>query len=292
MENKKEIKRSAHPEVIARALIMNQDGLILLAKNQKCHEKYTVFEGNIELGETLEKVILREIKKEAGIEVLIEKKIGFSDSVFQEDLAEKKHIIFADFLCRYEGEKDAINLDEKEYLKDEFVWVDPEGAFKMDIAIGTKTIIERYLEEKKKDEYLSGWQRCLADFENYKKRQLEVQRKAEQFSKERIILEILPVVDNFEASLLHVPEKEKDGAWVVGINHIKTQLENILKENSVMEIETKVGDEFNPEIHEALEIDTKEANKDTENNNKITKIAQKGYKIGDRVIRAVKVIVK
>ena len=286
MENKKETNKSQYPEAIVGALIVNPDGLILLAKSQKWHGKYTIFGGHVELGETLEDAILREVKEESGLDVSVSGKIGFSDSVFHSDFHEEKHFVFVDFICSYDGDKDAVQLEEKEYLKDEYVWVDPKGALKMDIAVGTRNVIERYLEEKKKTEYLSGWQRCLADFENYKKRQLETQRNVEQFSKERIILEILPVVDNFEASLAHVPEKEKDSAWVVGINHIKTQLENILKDNGISEIETKAGDEFDPEIHEAVS-----KGEEGKEKNKISKILQKGYKSGERVIRAVKVAV-
>ncbi|MFZ5982094.1 MAG: nucleotide exchange factor GrpE, partial [Patescibacteria group bacterium] len=268
------------------ALIANQDGLILLARNRKCFDKYTIPGGHVELGESLEEAVLREVKEEIGIDVAIAGKIGFSEAVFHENFQEGKHFVFLDFVCLYDGEKEAISLDEKEYVKDDYVWVDPEGALKMDIAVGTRNVIERYLEEKKKVEYLSGWQRCLADFKNYKKRQLEIQRNAEQFSKERMILEILPVIDNFEASLAHVPEKEKDSAWVVGINHIKTQLENILKDNGISEIETKAGDEFDPEIHEAVS-----KGEEGKEKNKIAKVVQKGYRSGGRVIRATKVTV-
>lgn len=288
MENKKQ-EKSQYPEAVVGALILNQDDLMLLAKSQKWKGKYTVFGGHVEIGETLEDAIMREVKEETGLDISLEKKIGFSDSVFEEDFKEEKHFVFLDFLCRFDGEKDEVQLDEREYMKDEYVWVDPEGALKMDIAGGTRGLIERYLEEKKREEYLSGWQRCLADFENYKKRQLESQRFSEQFAKERIIMEILPVVDNFEASLLHVPEKEKESGWVVGINHIKSQIENILKENDVVEIGTKVGDDFDPEIHEAIEHDESAEENDTKN--KISKVVQKGYKIGERVIRPARVVV-
>lgn len=282
------MEKKEYPEAVVGALILNQDGLMLLAKSQKCREKYTVFGGHVELGESMEEAIIREVKEEVGVDVSVEKKIGFSESVFHSDFSEKKHFIFLDFVCRFEGNKDEVVLDEREYVKDEYVWVDPEGALKMDVAIGTKKLIGRYLEEKKREEYLSGWQRCLADFENYKKRQLESQRNSEQFAKERIIMEVLPVVDNFEASLSHVPESEKESGWVVGINHIKTQLENILKENNVIEIEMKIGDEFNPEIHEAIEQEEKNEEKP---GNKIVKIVQKGYKIGERLIRPARVVV-
>ena len=299
------MKKSEFPEVIVGGLILNQDNLMLLGKSRKWHGKYTVFGGHVELGESLKEAIKREVKEETGLNVEIEKKIGFSDSVFHKDFHQKKHFIFVDFICRYDGDKDAIKLDEKEYLADEYIWVDPEGALKMDIAVGTKDIINRYLEEKKKDDYLSGWQRCLADFENYKKRQLESQRFLGNHIKEDLILQILPVIDNFEASLVHIPTDKKDDGWVTGIMYIQKQLENILKENNVLAIETKVGDEFNPEIHEAVQKEEEKAKTNEidpvkspqggvaeSEFNRVKEVVQKGYKMGDKIIRAVRVIVK
>ena len=86
-----------------------------------------------------------------------------------------------------------------------------------------------------------------------------------------------------------MPEDQKDNAWVTGITYIQKQLEDVLKNNGVKEIEVKVGDEFDPGLHEA--IDTKETKMDTKETNKIMKIAQKGYKIDGKIIRAARVVV-
>jgi molecular chaperone GrpE len=87
-----------------------------------------------------------------------------------------------------------------------------------------------------------------------------------------------------------VPENQKNNAWVTGITYIKKQLEAVLKNNGVFEIEVKIGDEFNPEIHEA--IDMKETKTDTKKTYKVIKIVQKGYEVGGKIIRAVKVTVE
>ena len=137
-------------------------------------------------------------------------------------------------------------------------------------------------------EYLNSWKRCQADFENYRKMQAEERRQLSSFASENLILQILPILDNFHASTDHIPEEQKNGAWVVGIMHIQKQLEPFLKDNGVEEIKTKVDDKFNPEIHEAIHSEEKEEKK---YENKITKIISKGYKIGSKVIRAVRVIV-
>lgn len=143
--------------------------------------------------------------------------------------------------------------------------------------------------KKKTDEYLSGWKRCQADFENYKKDQAKMLGEFRKFVSLDMILQILPVLDNFNVSLEHVPADQKDSAWVTGIIYIKKQLEDILKNNGVKEIEVKVGDRFDPTIHEAI-TDAKQQ-MESESANKIMKVVQKGYKIDGKVIRAVRVIV-
>jgi molecular chaperone GrpE len=146
---------------------------------------------------------------------------------------------------------------------------------------------------KKAVENLDGWQRCQADFENYKKRSAESQKDLIKYATQSIILEILPVIDNFHASTDHIPEDQKDNSWVTGIMYIQKQLENIVTENGVEDIVVKVGDNFDPIYHEA--IDDKECNDcaaEHKYKNKIKKVLTKGYKIGEKVIRAARVVVE
>lgn len=142
----------------------------------------------------------------------------------------------------------------------------------------------------KEEEYLNNWKRAIADFENYKKRQAESQKDLLRYSLEGIIMQILPVLDNFHASTDHIPEDQKSNAWVVGIMHIQKQLEDLLKTNEIEEIEAKIGDEFDPAIHEAI-ADANQRMK-SESTNKINKIIQKGYMIGGKVIRPTRVVVE
>jgi molecular chaperone GrpE (heat shock protein) len=100
---------------------------------------------------------------------------------------------------------------------------------------------------------------------------------------------MLPILDNFHASTDHIPEEQKNGAWVVGIMHIQKQLETFLKDNGVEEIETKAGDKFSPDIHEA--VHQEESGIKNQESGKIVRVISKGHKIGNKVIRAVRVIV-
>lgn len=151
--------------------------------------------------------------------------------------------------------------------------------------------------QAKSEEYLTDLKRAQADFENYKKRQQESQKDLKGLLIEKLVLDIIPVLDNFRSATQHVPEEQKESPWVVGIQYIEKQLETVLTDNGMQTIEVKEGDEFDPSIHEAVsKAESPEpvegAEKGKIEQHKIAKVIQKGYKFGDRVIRPAKVIVK
>lgn len=281
-------KDKKYPEPIVGALIINKEGKILLAKSKKWKDQYTVFGGHVEMGETLEEAVKREVKEEAGIEIEVIEKLGFMDSVFDKNFHEKRHFVFIDFLCRFDGDEKNIKPNSG-FEKDSHIWIAPEDALKLPVPDGTKRIIEEYIRLKEQTSHFDSWKRCAADFENFKKRQAENQKDLIAYSNINLILEILPVLDNFHASTDHIPEDQKKSPWVTGIMHIQKQLEKVLEDNNVSEISVKIGDKFNPGIHEAIE--NKEASKEN-SKNIIKKILMKGYKINERVIRAARVTVE
>lgn len=137
--------------------------------------------------------------------------------------------------------------------------------------------------EKKAKENLEGWKRTQADFENYKKMQSESQKDLLKYATQNIILQIIPVLDNFHMSTEHIPEDQEKNGWVTGIMYIQKQLENVLTENGVEEIAPKVGDNFDPVIHEAIaDKECSDCKIEKKFKNKIKKVAMKGYKIGER----------
>lgn len=152
----------------------------------------------------------------------------------------------------------------------------------------TKKEVVDWQEESEK--HLDGWKRCQADFENYKKRQTELQWELAKYSGLNLIMQILPVLDNFHASADHIPLDQKENPWVVGIMYIQKQLEKILEDNGVKEIKTEIGDDFDPQIHEAVHNSQQE--KEKAGQHKIAKVVLKGYKIEGKVIRAARVIVE
>ncbi|MCX6763884.1 MAG: nucleotide exchange factor GrpE [Candidatus Moranbacteria bacterium] len=290
MTDKNKIANKQYPEPCAGGLIVNPEGKILLAKTHKWNDKYGFAGGHIEFGEKIEDAIKREMKEETNLDVEVVDFLSADESIFSKSYhKERKHLIFLDYLCQDNGKLEVKMNDE---FHKEYGWYTPEEALKLDLADGVKKVIEKYIDYKKQKGYLDSWKRCVADFENYKKRQSENLAEMIKYSNQGMILEILPVLDNFHASTDHIPEDQKDNAWVVGIMHIQKQLEKVLADNDVTEIETKVGDNFDPALHEAVQADTKETDKNTKENHQIKKVILKGYKMGEKVIRAARVIVK
>lgn len=142
--------------------------------------------------------------------------------------------------------------------------------------------------QAKAEEYLNDLKRVQADFENYKKRQAAEAKEFSSHLAKSIVTDLIPVLTNLQAASEHVPADAAGSPWIMGITYIEKQFEDALKNYGVVPIEVKPGDTFNPLEHEA--IDQKgETDKDSEH--KIEKVVQKGYKMGERVIKAARVIV-
>ena len=142
--------------------------------------------------------------------------------------------------------------------------------------------LEKY--KKQAEEYLNGWQRTKADFENYKKRQAKIFNELEQMASQNLILEILPILDAFKSAGRHLPEELKNSEWAKGVLQIKNQLENLLQENGLEEIKS-IGEIFDPNLHEVIEK-VKMKNK---KENEIIEEIQKGYLLNKQIIRTAKV---
>ncbi|MEI9966897.1 MAG: nucleotide exchange factor GrpE [Candidatus Moraniibacteriota bacterium] len=142
--------------------------------------------------------------------------------------------------------------------------------------------------QEKAQEYLDDLKRLKADFENYKKRKEASEKDLASFLTERLVLDLVPVLDNFQMATTHVPEEQKESAWVIGIQYIEKQLEEVLGKHGITPIEAKIGEPFDPTLHEAIEHEETE----DKEKNLISKMHQKGYRHGERIIRPAKVSVK
>ncbi len=277
-EKKEDYSRSM--AITIKAVVLKDDKVLLLKRSKKSLNagKWDLPGGHIKKGETIEESIKREIKEETTLEVEIGQIIGTTefpkdDKLFKDEKRGLRYI------CYYENGE--VELNEREHS--EFKWLVIEEAIEMldddgfegekrDVLIAAK----KYLEMKNAEERAA---RILADFENYKKRSAEQNAEFKKYCLEGFVLELLPVIDNFEMSVAHVPEGQGGDPWVAGILHIKNQFLKLLEEKGVREIPAKPGDKLNENIHEVVSGKGK----------KIKKVLKKGFKIEEKVIRPVSV---
>lgn len=151
---------------------------------------------------------------------------------------------------------------------------------------GNIVSIRKELEESKKksEEYLNNLKRSQADFINYKRRQSELFLEMVGASNLEMIMEILPIYETLSLAVRQTPDSLKDSEWAKGVAQIKNQLGDLLKKKGVEEMKT-VGEKFNPEIHEAVEM----VSFSDKSEGEILEEVQKGYKLNGRVIRVAKV---
>ncbi|KKP64081.1 MAG: Protein GrpE [Candidatus Nomurabacteria bacterium GW2011_GWF2_35_12] len=137
---------------------------------------------------------------------------------------------------------------------------------------------ENYELNATKIEYLTGWQKERADFANYRKQEDDRRVNFSESIRERILTKFLAILDSFNMAFSNKETWEKvDESWRKGVEYIYTQLSTIFEEYDVKEIGA-VGQSI-----EMVPTDKKE------DNHKVSLVIQKGYKLGDRVIRVARV---
>ncbi|MDU3137426.1 MAG: nucleotide exchange factor GrpE [Anaerococcus prevotii] len=127
------------------------------------------------------------------------------------------------------------------------------------------------------NEYQERYQRLLADFENYKKREEASKADFKKFAQSSLIEKLLPVIDNLDRAL---EKADEDDAFVEGVIMTRKELMKILENEGLEEIESD-GCEFDHNIHQAV---LAEENDEVEENH-IIETFQKGYKLNGRVLR-------
>jgi len=140
--------------------------------------------------------------------------------------------------------------------------------------------------KKEKEEYLTGWQKERAEFANYRKQEDERRANFSESVRERILTRFLSVIDSFNMAFSNKETWDKvEENWRKGVEYIYTQMNNIFEEYGVKAI-GEVGESFDPNIHQS--IDVVETDK-KELEHKVAEVIQKGYKLGERVMRPARV---
>lgn len=152
--------------------------------------------------------------------------------------------------------------------------------------------------QKKSAEYLNGWQRAQADYQNLQRETEIKKREWIQLANASLLEELLPIYDNYKLAMTHIPADQKKSDWIIGIIHIKNQLEKFLKDYGIEEIKT-VGEKFDVNLHEAVAEQPTSSSQQSANKGKeveekediIKKEVRAGYKLHGKVIYPAKVII-
>lgn len=140
--------------------------------------------------------------------------------------------------------------------------------------------------EKESKDNLDGWTRAKADYANFK-REVDANRKEDiKFANKKLVLELLPVLDAYDMARGNEEAWNKvDSNWRIGIEYIFNQLTGIFEKEGIIQF-GKVGETFDPNLHESIELI---ATDDKSKDNTIAQVLQKGYKIGEVILRPARI---
>jgi molecular chaperone GrpE len=167
------------------------------------------------------------------------------------------------------NEQEAVQVEENQEVEAEVVQEEPTP---------------EELIQVEKDKFL----RLFAEFENYKKRTTKERIELFKTAGQEVMTSLLPVVDDFERALSHIEENKETEELRKGVLLIYQKLYNTLELKGLSKVETKDGDTFDAEIHEAI-TQIPAPSKDLKG--KVIDCVEKGYKLGDKIIRYPKVVI-
>ena len=187
----------------------------------------------------------------------------------------KKHIKIEDGKDEAEEVKAEEKAPEEEVPEEEV----PEEAAGEDKAGEAEAAEKAAADEKAAAEAESErYMRLMAEFQNYKKRAAKEKTDTLQYANEKIVGDLLPVIDNFERAL--ATETDDLEGYAKGMQLIFEQFKKALENAGLEEIKA-MDEEFDPNVHNAVMTD----NIEDKDDGKITKVLQKGYKLRDKVVR-------
>lgn len=136
---------------------------------------------------------------------------------------------------------------------------------------------------KEKDKFL----RLFAEFENYKRRTSKERLELFKTANQEVLTAMLPVLDDFDRALVEI-SKSEEKELLAGVDLISNKFRNTLKDKGLELVEVNTGDVFDADIHEAI---TQIPAPNDELKGKIIDVVEKGYKLGERIIRFPKVVI-
>jgi GrpE. len=134
--------------------------------------------------------------------------------------------------------------------------------------------------KKQLDEYENMLKRAMADYDNYKKRVEREREDIQRYSNEKLIIDLLPIIDNMERAIESFKDNETFKDYYDGMRIVLNQLYKVLEKYDVKEIQA-LGEEFNPYLHHAIA----QVEDDEHKSNTVVEVLLKGYTLKDKVIR-------
>ena len=181
---------------------------------------------------------------------------------------------------KVENLEDVMSEDESSVHEDQAEASQPETDIEEEISP------EEQLKEqlsKEKEKFL----RLFAEFENYKKRTARERMDLFKTAGQEVMVALLPVIDDFDRAIKEL-SKSEDKEMFKGVELIGNKFKETLKSKGLEEIITKEGDAFDAEVHDAI---TQIPAPNKKLKGKIIDVIEKGFKLGDRIIRHPKVVV-
>ena len=169
-------------------------------------------------------------------------------------------------------------LDENGIGNDEVENVDEPEVEELSVEEGLREDLA-----KEKDKFL----RLFAEFENYKKRTSKERMDLFKTAGQEVISSLLPVLDDFDRAMKELAQSGDD-AHFKGVELIKVKLQEILKSKGLQEINVKQGDAFDADVHDAI---TQIPAPEKKLKGKVVDVIEKGFSLGDKIIRHPKVVV-
>jgi len=142
-----------------------------------------------------------------------------------------------------------------------------------------KSDIDAEIWQQQIEELTAALQRERADVMNIRRRHDEQLASLKTTAKAQVVRDLLPVIDNFERALKHVPAELVENHYIKGIQGIVRQFEKTLEQLGVQKIKT-VGEPFDPHLHEAVSMEEGDGGQEI-----VSEELQSGYVLGDEVLR-------
>ena len=275
-----------YPKVVVGAFVFNENDELLLLRQPRWSNKYAPPGGKVEVGETLEQAVAREVKEETNLEVTEVEFIDIINALNIKNYQFKdNHFIFVDYKVKA-IDTSLIKLSDE---ADGHKWLKPVEWLKLNkdqfANIYILDVIKMLVNGKPRD-YENKYKRALADYQNLLKQTAREKQEFAQFANEQLLYEVIPVFDHLKMALEHNYEQNND-SWLAGVKHVVKQFKDVLLNLGVEEIETK-DKKFDHNLMEAVD---EEETDNSKLDGLVVKEVKAGYRLNGKVIIPAKVVV-